>query len=140
MQIKALIPAILSLALSAPAIAQTEPDYPCYIDFGGRITNLTSMCGAPELAAGEAGSEEEVLSGAELDEALSLASTVYADTYCEYRARGGTDQQASEAAAGAAAGYLLDTPDGSISTEWFAEAEYKSNLLCPELQPTTRYD
>jgi hypothetical protein len=123
-------------------------DYPCYmIDQTGAILNLSAMCprigvNAVTATSSQISTFHNALSGTALQEALDTAAVVYADAFCEARAREGTRRESGSAATSALASYMVSEGISSdnLTTDFFAEAQEISAQLCPELQPTGQYD
>ncbi|HIK16730.1 MAG TPA: hypothetical protein IGS53_15800 [Leptolyngbyaceae cyanobacterium M33_DOE_097] len=126
----------------APVSAQ-EINYICFIQrANGRVINLTKLCERKVAVQPSIQQPQKPqLSEKELKKALELVGTAYADSYCEARAQGKTHRQASNDASSVAAEYFVRTgiPDDKLDVEWFQNANEKSKLLCPELQPKGRY-
>lgn len=117
-------------------------DYYCYIeDSRGMVHDLTEMCSRnrPEV---NAPSSAPALTGAALEEALSTGVFIYADTFCEARAQGGTRRQANDAAGTAASSFMASAGISAddIDPDFISMANETSSRLCPDLQPTGIYD
>jgi hypothetical protein len=148
MSVAALLGSILAIPSSASYEFEYEP--PCFmVTAEGELVDLTErMCGGyvevEETTASEASTTLEIpqLSGAALQEALDTAAVVFADAFCEARAREGTRRESGSAASSALASYMVSEGISSdnLTPEFIAEAQEISTQLCPELQPTGRYD
>jgi hypothetical protein len=141
----ALIGACLLLPTTARANDYSDIGHYCFIvNSSGVVHNLTEMC-SPSTQATAAVSVSEsrsTLTGAALEEALNTGAFLHADTFCEVRARGGTKREADDAATSVLADYMISTgiPAEALSVEFIGRTDEISVQLCPELQPTGRYD
>jgi hypothetical protein len=152
--LKTLIPvaALLGSVLAVPSFASYEFEYepPCFmVTAAGELVDLTGdMCGgyinAEETAVSpvSAFTDRPQLSGAALEEALDTGAFIHADAFCEARARGGTKRESDSAATSVLADYMFSEgiPTSALTTEFFFQSDELSRRLCPELQPTGRYD
>jgi hypothetical protein len=148
MSVAALLGSILAIPSSASYEFEYEP--PCFmVTAEGELVDLTErMCGGyvevEETTASEASTTLEIpqLSGAALQEALDTAAVVFADAFCEARAREGTRRESNEAAVSAMVDFTFSQgiPSEALTPAFYTEAREVSISLCPELQPTGRYD
>lgn len=123
----AIVPVLLAVQ---PAKAQEAPG--CFmINSAGRMLNLTAIC-RPDAQP----TSQQTVQGI-----LEVSATAYADAWCEARAEGKTLRQASRAGTSAAVDYIgLRIPAESIPRQWFDVAHRRTVTLCPEYQPTGRYN
>ena len=141
--------ALIGASLLLPTAARAA-DYYCFmVDSNGVIRDLTEMCSpttpattAAPVSTVSAPASRPTLTGAALEEALFTGAVIHADAFCEARAQGGTRRESSNAATSALAGFMVSEgiPTTVLTPAFFSEAEESSRLLCPELQPTGRYD
>lgn len=127
------------------AIAQENPG--CFIvDHAERVINLDGICiPQPQTAnSSQSGSNNsnKTLTQEELAKAFDQTATLYADTYCEARAQGLTNREAGTKASSVVSEYMVlkNIPSDILSVEWIEKGQSISKVLCPELQPTTRYN
>ncbi|MFM6399973.1 MAG: hypothetical protein ACKPFF_25120, partial [Planktothrix sp.] len=84
----------------------------------------------------------KTLTQEELAKAFDQTATLYADNYCEARAQGLTNREAGTKASSVVSEYMVlkNIPSDILSVEWIEKGQSISKVLCPELQPTTRYN
>jgi hypothetical protein len=127
------------------ATAQENPG--CFIvDHAERVINLDGICvPQPQTAnSSQSGSNNsnKTLTQEELAKAFDQTATLYADNYCEARAQGLTNREAGNKATSVVSEYMVlkNIPSDILSVEWIEKGQSISKVLCPELQPTTRYN
>ena len=127
------------------ARAQENPG--CFIvDHAERVINLDSLCIPQSQTANSSQSastnSNKTLTQEELAKAFDQTATLYADNYCEARAQGLTNREAGTKASSVVSEYMVlkNIPSDILSVEWIEKGQSISKVLCPELQPTTRYN
>ncbi|MBD2025270.1 hypothetical protein [Leptolyngbya sp. FACHB-711] len=128
----AIVPVLIAVQ---PALSQEAQG--CFmVNPAGRKVELNNVCRPMAQPVALQQTEEEVA------QIMDDGATLYADTWCESRARGGTLRQASDAANSAAAEYLAGRlPSGrSINSEWLASARETASILCPEYRARGLYN
>ncbi|CAD0231000.1 hypothetical protein PL10110_590036 [Planktothrix agardhii] len=127
------------------AIAQENPG--CFIvDHAERVINLDSLCIPQSQTANSSQSastnSNKTLTQEELAKAFDQTATLYADNYCEARAQGLTNREAGTKASSVVSEYMVlkNIPSDILSVEWIEKGQSISKVLCPELQPTSRYN
>ncbi|MFM6195763.1 MAG: hypothetical protein ACKPEN_14380 [Planktothrix sp.] len=125
--------------------AQENPG--CFIvDHAERVINLDSLCIPQSQTANSSQSastnSNKTLTQEELAKAFDQTATLYADNYCEARAQGLTNREAGTKASSVVSEYMVlkNIPSDILSVEWIEKGQSISKVLCPELQPTTRYN
>ncbi|SKB13929.1 exported hypothetical protein [Planktothrix sp. PCC 11201] len=121
------------------AIAQENPG--CFIvDHAERVINLDRIC-IPQPQSASTNSNK-TLTQEELAKAFDQTATLYADNYCEARAQGLTNREAGTKASSVVSEYMVlkNIPSDILSVEWIEKGRSISKVLCPELQPTSRYN
>lgn len=121
------------------AIAQENPG--CFIvDHAERVINLDRIC-IPQPQSASTNSNK-TLTQEELAKAFDQTATLYADNYCEARAQGLTNREAGTKASSVVSEYMVlkNIPSDILSVEWIEKGQSISKVLCPELQPTSRYN
>jgi hypothetical protein len=145
--IKPILPAaaLIGASLLLPTVARANNysgiNHYCFlVDGAGEVINLSQMCVNRNPAP--AAESRAALSGAALEEALTTGTVIHADAFCEARAQGGTRREANNAATSALASYMVSEGISAddLTPAFFSRAEESSKLLCPELQPTGRYN
>lgn len=141
---KLLLSALFGVAIVIPTSANAQEYQGCFLINGdNRVVDLNYMCPEPitveQASATRTASE---LTPEQVAEGMSAAAILYADTFCEARAQDLTRRQSENAASRVVSAYMVSNalPVDGITQEWLAQAETSSRLLCPELQPTGRYD